>query len=144
MDDGTNGAMIPIHTWLAAWLTPILVIIPGPLIAPTHLSAAEIGVQCGKASWYGRLSGVTASGEPSDPSGFTAAHRHLPFGTKVQVTNIHNGRSVVVRINDRGPFVRGRVIDLSKAAAAKIGLVKRGVGVVRVTAVGDDRRRCSP
>ncbi len=61
-----------------------------------------------------------------NPSAMTAAHRSLPFGTKVRVTNKHNGKSVVVRINDRGPFIRGRVIDLSKAAAGRIGMISRG------------------
>jgi rare lipoprotein A len=75
----------------------------------------------GIASVYGYLSGRTANGERSQPNGFTAAHRTLPFGTKVLVTNVRNGRSVIVRINDRGPFVRGRVIDVTPAAARVLG-----------------------
>ena len=75
----------------------------------------------GVASWYG--SGRrTANGEPFNPNGLTAAHRTLPFGTHVRVTNHKNGRSVIVRINDRGPFVRGRSIDLAKGAARAIGM----------------------
>ncbi len=70
-----------------------------------------------------------------NPSALTAAHRSLPFGAKVRVENLGNGRSVVVRINDRGPFVGGRVIDLSKAAAAQIGMINPGTAKVRVTRV---------
>ncbi len=82
--------------------------------------------QCGGASWYALYS-QTASGEQMDPSELTAAHRSLPFGTKLKVTNQKNGKTVVVRINDRGPFVKGRVIDLSKAAARQLGFVSSGV-----------------
>jgi rare lipoprotein A len=77
--------------------------------------------QSGIASVYSYKSGKTASGERAHSSGLTAAHRTLPFGTKVRVTNKRNGRSVVVRINDRGPFVRGRVIDVTPAAASALG-----------------------
>jgi rare lipoprotein A len=77
--------------------------------------------QSGIASVYSYKSGRTASGEHVQPSGLTAAHRSLPFGTKVRVTNRRNGRSVVVRINDRGPFVRGRVIDVTPAGAHALG-----------------------
>ncbi len=77
--------------------------------------------QGGQASWYG--SGKkTANGERFNPNGYTAAHRSLPFGTRVRVTNRANGRSVVVRINDRGPFVGGRVIDLARGSARAIGM----------------------
>lgn len=98
------------------------------------LSAAEAG-QVGHASWYA-LTSKTASGERMNPSALTAAHRSLPFGTKVLVENLSNGRSVVVRINDRGPFVGGRIIDLSKAAAAQIGMISSGTAKVRVTTPG--------
>lgn len=77
--------------------------------------------QSGAASWYG--SGHrTASGERFNPNGMTAAHRSLPFGTRVRVENARTGRSVVVRINDRGPFVRGRIIDLSRGSARALGM----------------------
>jgi len=77
----------------------------------------------GLASWYGNESGNrTANGERFNPKALTAAHRHLPFGTRVKVTNLKNNKSVIVRINDRGPFIRGRIIDLSKCAAKTIGL----------------------
>jgi rare lipoprotein A len=92
----------------------------------------------GMASFYGsELAGRrTASGERFDPGELTAAHRTLPFGSKVRVTNPANGRSVVVRINDRGPFARGRLIDLSRSAAKRIGLVGRGKGEVRLALLG--------
>jgi rare lipoprotein A len=77
--------------------------------------------QSGIASIYGYQGGKTASGERAAPGGLTAAHRSLPFGARVRVTNRRNGKSVVVRINDRGPFVKGRVIDLTPAAAKAIG-----------------------
>jgi rare lipoprotein A len=88
----------------------------------------------GIASYYGkRFAGrPTASGELFDPAGLTAAHRSLPFGSKVLVTSKRTGKSVIVRINDRGPFHRGRVIDLSKAAASRIGLVRQGLGSVNL------------
>jgi rare lipoprotein A len=77
--------------------------------------------QSGIASVYSYKGGRTASGERAHPGGFTAAHRSLPFGSKVRVTNHRNGRSVVVRIVDRGPFVRGRIIDVTPAAARELG-----------------------
>jgi len=83
----------------------------------------------GAASFYGNESGSkTASGQRFDQSAMTAAHRSLPFGTKLRVT--HNGRSVVVTINDRGPFIKGRVLDLSTGAARAVGLTSSGVGQV--------------
>jgi rare lipoprotein A len=90
--------------------------------------------QEGLASWYGgKFQGrQTASGEIFDTNGFTAAHKTLPFGTVVKVTNLESGRSTVVRINDRGPFIPGRIIDLSRAAAASIGLAGQGVAKVRI------------
>jgi rare lipoprotein A len=87
------------------------------LLAGADLAAAQSGI----ASVYSYKGSKTASGERTHPGGFTAAHRTLPFGSKVRVTNKRNGRSVVVRINDRGPFVRGRVIDVTPAAASALG-----------------------
>ncbi|TAK46899.1 MAG: septal ring lytic transglycosylase RlpA family protein [Xanthobacteraceae bacterium] len=85
----------------------------------------------GMASFYGSESGnKTASGQRFNPQGMTAAHRTLPFGTKLRVTDPRSGRSVVVTVNDRGPFIRGRVIDLSSGAARVLGLTSRGVGHV--------------
>lgn len=80
---------------------------------------------CGKASWYA-LNSRTASGEMMNPSKMTAAHRSYRFGTKLKVTNRRNGRSVIVRINDRGPFVKGRIVDVSKAAASQLGMIRSG------------------
>jgi rare lipoprotein A len=88
-------------------------------------SAPTASAQCGRASWYA-LTSRTASGERMNPSALTAAHRNLPFGTKLRVTNKRNGKAVVVRINDRGPFIKGRVIDLSKAAARQLGFIGAG------------------
>ena len=98
---------------------------------PSHKTRTAHSKQMtGIASYYGgKFHGRrTASGEIFDKNAMTAAHRSLPFGTKVKVTNLRNGRTVLVRVNDRGPHVRGRIIDLSHAAAKKIGLK----GVVRV------------
>ena len=89
--------------------------------------------QIGPASWYSLPQNRTANGEQMNPNDLTAAHRSLPFGTRVLVENLSNGRSVVVRINDRGPFTGGRIIDLSRAAAADIGMINSGVAKVRVS-----------
>jgi rare lipoprotein A len=89
----------------------------------------------GEASYYAdKFNGrPTASGEAYDPNALTAAHRTLPFGTRVRVTDVVSGRSVVVRINDRGPWRKQRVIDLSRAAARKLGLIQRGIGQVQLS-----------
>ena len=88
----------------------------------------------GLASFYGSDQ-QTASGERFNPRAMTAAHRTLPFGTKVRVTNVRSGRTVTVRINDRGPFIPGRVIDLSQAAAEELGIVGRGIAKVKLDVV---------
>jgi len=92
------------------------------------------GAETGVASYYAdSLNGnPTASGEPYDKTALTAAHRSLPFGTKVRVTNLSNDKSVVVRINDRGPHVKKRVIDVSGAAAKKLGLLDSGTAKVSI------------
>jgi rare lipoprotein A len=100
------------------------------LLAFTPAANAQSGI----ASVYAPHGGRTADGERVSPGALTAAHRSLPFGTRVRVTNKRNGRSVVVRINDRGPFVRGRVIDLSPAAARAIGV--SGLAPVEIDVVG--------
>ena len=94
----------------------------------------------GMASYYGdELAGNrTASGERFDPDKLTGAHRSLPFGSMVRVTNVANGDSVVVRINDRGPFSRGRVIDISHAAAREIGMHRSGTARVKLALLNDD------
>jgi rare lipoprotein A len=98
------------------------------------VSISPASAQCGRASWYA-LHSKTASGERMNPAAMTAAHRSLPFGTKLQVTNQRNGRSVVVRINDRGPFVRGRMLDVSLAAAKRLGFITSGHTAVCVNKV---------
>jgi rare lipoprotein A len=111
-------------------LTKIVVLsalVISTIVIPTIASA-----QSGIASVYSE--GPTATGERVVASGMTAAHRTLPFGTMVRVTNTSNGRSVVVRINDRGPFVKGRIIDLTPGAARAIGIA--GLGAVTVDVVG--------
>jgi len=94
-------------------------------------------VQVGNASWYGhRHQGKrTASGEAYDENAMTAAHPSLPFGTRLEVTNLENHRSVIVRVNDRGPFGNGRIVDLSRAAARALGIGGQGVARVRVQPV---------
>ncbi len=87
-----------------------------------------------KASWYGPgfHGRLTANGEVYDQMSFTAAHKSLKFGTLLKITNLRNNKSVVIRINDRGPYVSGRDLDLSKAAALELGMVKRGVAKIKV------------
>ena len=104
---------------------------------------AKARVERGKASYYAkRFHGrKTANGERFDVNDMTAAHRRLPFGSRVRVTNLKNGRSVVVRINDRGPFARGRVIDLSPAAARRIDMIKAGIVPVEVEILSLPARR---
>lgn len=91
----------------------------------------------GEASWYGPgfFGNRTANGEVFRPGTMTAAHRTLPFGTKVKVTNLWNGRSAIVRINDRGPFHGNRIIDLAHGAAQRLGLVSSGIAQVRLEVV---------
>jgi rare lipoprotein A len=119
---------------LAACATPVR---PRPV--PVAVGHEESGL----ASWYGHPfhGRRTASGEIYDMRGMTAAHRTMPFGTRVRVTSLDTGRSVEVRINDRGPFKKERIIDVSYAAARALGAVGRGVIPVRlrVTAVSDQR-----
>ncbi len=101
---------------------------------PTKKTRKSAAYQIGTASWYGQQfqGKQTASGEPFDMQDFTAAHPTLPLGTYVKVTNLHNGNSVIVRINDRGPVVDGRIIDLSYNAARALGFRERGIQRVRV------------
>lgn len=107
----------------------------GAVFAALILVAQPVTAKsAGWASYY-KSGKVTANGERFNPHGLTAAHRSLPFGTKVKVSNPRTGRSVVVRINDRGPFIKGRVIDLSLGAAKVIGLHKSGVAKVTYTVI---------
>ncbi len=98
---------------------------------------ASGAVSEGQASWYGaqHQGKTTANGEPFDMNALTAAHRKLPFGSKVRVTNLDNGRSVIVRINDRGPYRNGRIIDLSRKAAEQLGMLKTGTAPVKIEVI---------
>ena len=104
------------------------------------LKAQKNYTQKGMASYYGKdfHGRKTACGEKFDMNEFTAAHKKLPFQTLVKVTNLKNNKSVIVRINDRGPFSKQRIIDLSKAAASRIDLVRIGVAMVKIQVVGND------
>ena len=121
------GVMFAMYTQLQAG-EPVE--IPTPEIPPT--------TQTGIASWYGDGAWhgeITANGERFNMNAMTAAHKTLPFGTRVRVTNPRNGRSVTVRINDRGPFIKGRTIDLSRGAAKRIGMIARGHARVKLDIV---------
>ena len=105
-----------------------------PLLAGCSTSGNVVSSETGQASWYGgkHHGRPTASGEPFNQHALTAAHRSLPFGSRVQVTNLRNERRVVVRINDRGPFTRGRIIDLSRGAAQQLDMLRDGVVPVQL------------
>ena len=125
------------HKWLSAAAIGCAVLVTTSFGAHAEqLNTAKTSGGVGMASFYGHNDGYnggrTASGERYDRNSLTAAHRTLPFGTHVRVTNLRNGRSVVVRINNRGPFIRGRIIDVSVAAARELGFVQRGVTQVRI------------
>ena len=107
-------------------LTAVLLVFT--FAAPAH------AITFGWASFY-KSGKRTANGEAFKPMGMTAAHRKLPFGTKLKVTNIKTGKSVIVRVNDRGPFIKGRVLDLSLGAAKIIGLNHSGVAKISYTVV---------
>ncbi|WP_349358828.1 septal ring lytic transglycosylase RlpA family protein [Stappia sp.] len=98
-------------------------------------NAAASPAECGRASWY-QLRGLTASGTQADPEALTAAHPSLPFGTRITVTNLANGRSIALTVVDRGPFVRGRIVDVSRRAARELGFLRQGVTRVRVEPEG--------
>ncbi|MFN0126350.1 MAG: septal ring lytic transglycosylase RlpA family protein [Verrucomicrobiales bacterium] len=127
---------------MAAWLAAGCVGCTGgrpEAAAPRAVEAPEPSgkwrqYETGIASWYGgRWHGrKTANGERYDQNSMTAAHKRLPFNTRVRVTNLRTGQSAIVRINNRGPYIRGRVIDVSRAAAQKIGIQRGGVGRVKL------------
>lgn len=103
---------------------------------------AAANTQSGKASWYGPgfQGRSTASGERFNMNAYTAAHRSHRFGTKLCVKNMRNGRGVTVRVNDRGPFVRGRIVDVSKQAARSLGMIRSGTVPVRVSVINAKRK----
>lgn len=122
---------------LVLWLTLGIGTLAASACCRSSMETVEPGerfVQEGMASWYGAdyAGRKTASGEIFDPNAMTAAHPHLQFGFQLRVTYLKTGQSVIVRINDRGPYDRGRIIDLSEAAASAIGLRTDGVGRVRI------------
>ena len=133
-------ALLATALWLGGCAThaPSWPTVGGGGDAPDEVAQPPGGreIERGLASWYGgKFHGRrTASGEPYDMHAMTAAHKTLPFGTRVRVRHAETGKEVVVRINDRGPFIRGRVIDLSRAAAASIGVMQAGVAPVVVFA----------
>ena len=113
-----------------------------PPTAPKQLPLAEVPIftQTGPASWYRpKLQRRTASGEAFDGKALTAAHRSLPFGTIIRVTCLKTGRMVVVRVNDRGPFSHGRVLDLSAVAAEELGMKQDGEAVVLIEEFASDQ-----
>jgi rare lipoprotein A len=111
---------------------------------PSSSIRNEVGsTQRGKATWYGgrHHGGPTASGERFDKNAMTAAHKTLPMNTRVRVTHAKTGRSVTVRINDRGPYGKGRIIDVSEAAATRLGILDEGVAPVVVEVVTPGKRK---
>jgi rare lipoprotein A len=137
----SDSAIEPAPTHITAGEIPPIATIPSapereqvpPLEKIPELPQSPM-VETGLASWYGpRFHGKrTASGEVFNQNDFTAAHRTLPWGSKVKITNVANGKSVEVRINDRGPFGKGRIIDVSRAAARALGIVGSGITTVRI------------
>ena len=120
---------------------------PDKVNAPVATPTAPVRpVRMGQASWYGPgFSGKkTASGDVFDEEKLTAAHKTIPLGSRAKVTNLANGKSVEVEINDRGPFVPGRIIDLSQAAAQALGIIDRGTAKVRVDVLPDDNTPVTP
>jgi rare lipoprotein A len=136
--EDSTALLSPAAVPVAAAVAPGALVAAAPaLTAPAEPSYETIG--SGMASYYGReLAGNrTASGERFDPADLTAAHRTLPLGSKVRVTNPRTGDSVIVRINDRGPFHGNRLIDLSEAAARQVGIRTAGRGVVQIAVAAD-------
>ncbi len=129
----TLTALVLIGAFLAACAPTQTTAPAGAATEPIYAALSATSFR-GEASWYGPgfAGRRTASGDVFDPADLTAAHRSLPFGTRVRVTDLATGASVEVRINDRGPFAPGRVIDLSRAAAERLGAIGRGVIDVRV------------
>lgn len=124
--------MLPKRMGLLCALIMAVVMVSIVSLKTTPASAFQ---QCGKASWYAGPTNRTASGERLQHGANTAAHKSLPFGSKVRVTNKNNGRSIVVRINDRGPFIHGRIIDLTKGGASRLGFINSGVTSVCITRI---------
>lgn len=122
-------------------LSKQLVIFVLMLFCLTSANASGL-FQTGKASYYGKAhhGKKTASGVRFNMYGLTAAHRTLPFGTKLRVTLPETGKSVIVTVNDRGPFIKGRVLDLSQGAARALGMIKIGVGKIEIEKLSDTKK----
>ena len=127
-----------IHFWLKS--LPVLAIALAACSGAPDIAWAK--TQKGKASWYGPgLHGrTTASGERFNMNAYSAAHRTFAFGTKLCIENLRNGRGITVRVNDRGPFVRGRVVDVSRRAAQSLGMIRSGTVPVRVRVVSSKQK----
>jgi rare lipoprotein A len=127
-----------VKVWLLAIAIALVACGPSKTKKESTGKPGPAGVQMGKASWYGGSfhGGPTASGETYNKHSMTAAHLKLKFNTRVRVTNLKNGRSVVVRINNRGPYSKGRIIDLSEAAARQLDMIEAGVVPVRLEVLG--------
>ena len=116
-------------------------VVNGKTYVPMSVEKAENYRERGIASWYGYETSnkpgghMTANGEAFDPNGLNAAHKYLPLPTHVKVTNLENGRSILLRVNDRGPFVEGRIIDLSAGAAKRLGFYEKGTARVLVETI---------
>ncbi|KZK97493.1 RlpA-like protein precursor [Pseudovibrio sp. Ad14] len=123
---------------LLLFIIAILIVSVAFILRPHQVEIKRTS-QCGEASWYA-LTSQTASGEMMDPAKLTAAHLTLPMGTRVLVTNLSNGKSLTVRINDRGPYAQNRLIDLSKAAASKLGFIQSGVTHVRISVANEFKK----
>lgn len=145
---------VPAHPVLTAQQGAALMAPPQPVPSNQHADSALTAegesaaqpVEQGEASWYGAAlhRRRTASGERFDMHAFTAAHRTLPFGTQVCVRSVVNGKVMRVRINDRGPHVANRIIDLSRAAAQSLGMLDRGTKQVTLTVLQPEKKDCAP
>ena len=134
MDHTPSGRRLASLIVAVAFAAALLAVPAPETSVPSQAPVAPIWTQNGKVSWYGPgfHGRRTANGEIFDTNEMTMAHRSLAFGSKVRVTNLDNGRSIVVRVNDRGPYVGGRIADLSHAAASRLGFVEDGVVHARI------------
>lgn len=139
---GTPRALKGLHLATTAGLALVLLSLPVSVAGQENPGSSQPAfAQTGKASWYGEdfHGRKTASGVPFDQHAMTAAHRTLPLGTRVKVTRLETGQTILVLINDRGPFIDGRIIDLSKRAASELGMEEAGVVPVKVESMGKDQ-----
>lgn len=130
---------VPTACTLASLLFQGCTLVGGPSSSPTSpVERPAAWTETGMASWYGDPfhGRQTASGETYDMNDLTGAHRTLPFGTRLRVQNLDNGRSVTIRVNDRGPFAKERILDVSRKAAQDLGMIGPGTARVRITVLG--------